>query len=109
MIRDNTLNPSGNGAIVLGGVYHGTCMPDLDGQLFFGNYTTGDVHSIPASSTSIAFTSATDYTSSLDPNHGTAQALLTNMSSFGFDGSGELYIASFDVNNPTAVYRIEVQ
>jgi glucose/arabinose dehydrogenase len=96
--RDGT----GQCSVVAGGVYRGTCMPDMVGRFFFGDYCSGEVRSFPASSDTIEYSATTDHTSDVDPQG----VLYGRLSSFGTDGYGELYVAAMQGG---AVYRIEVE
>jgi glucose/arabinose dehydrogenase len=67
-------------SITGGYVYRGSALPALAGNYFYADYCTGSIHSIkyPATSTG-------DWTSILSPSGG-------NISSFGQDARGELYV-----------------
>jgi len=71
---------SSNICSVTGGyVYRGSAIPGLDGHYFFADYCAGMVKSVKWPSVTVG-----DWTSQLSPG--------TNISSFGQDNKGELYI-----------------
>ncbi len=96
--RDGT----GQCSVIGGFVYRGTCMPDMVGEYFFGDYCSGEVRSFDATASTIAFASTTDHTADLDP----ADLLYGRLSGFGVDGYNELYVTALQSG---AVYRIEVE
>ena len=71
------------GTSVTGGyVYRGTAIPELQGSYVYGDFSTGRIWAIPATS----------------PQGTTAQELLNtpyNISSFGEDNAGELYVIHY--------------
>jgi len=83
------------GQTIIGGyVYRGSAIPGLDGTYIFGDYlgpeTTGgrtEVFSLNYDGSTVS--SLTDLTSELNPG---ATPLITNISSFGVDTAGEMYI-----------------
>ncbi|MBP6629809.1 MAG: PQQ-dependent sugar dehydrogenase [Kofleriaceae bacterium] len=87
-------------SVVAGYVYNGTCMPDLAGQFFYGDYCTGQVNTFRF--VGGAATDAQERTMDLDPQ----RLLEGRLSSFGVDGYGELYVTA---RNAGRVYRIEVE
>ncbi|MCA9680527.1 MAG: PQQ-dependent sugar dehydrogenase [Kofleriaceae bacterium] len=93
---------TGQCAVMGGVVYRGSCMPDLVGRYFFGDYCSGEVRSFPASTGTIAYADTTDHTTDLDPQ----QLLYGHLVSFTTDGFNEVYISSMQTG---AVYRIEVE
>lgn len=93
---------TGQCSVIMGGVYRGTCMPDMVGRVFFGDYCSGEVRSFPASTNQLDYSATTDHTSDVDPSG----LLYGRISSFGVDGYGELYVAALQAG---AVYRIEVE
>jgi glucose/arabinose dehydrogenase len=93
---------TGQCSVIVGGVYRGTCMPDLVGQVFFGDYCSGEVRTFPATSTSLDYGATTDRTSDLDPQG----VLFGRLSGFGVDGYNELYVTALQSGE---VYRIEVE
>ncbi len=81
---------SGECAVIGGAVYRGCRMPDLDGLYFFGDRCSGDLRSFRI--VGGAATDLRDRTAELDP-----QNLLANdLTSFGRDGRGELYLLDGD-------------
>ena len=85
------------GCAVMGGfVYDGCAIPDLQGQYFFGDFCTGRVWSVDA-----------DSPAPLVPTERTLELFAgsppSNLTSFGRDGHGELYV--LDLSG--LVYRIE--
>jgi glucose/arabinose dehydrogenase len=81
------------GCSVTGGwVYRGTAIPSLDGVYFYGDFCTAKVKSFRWSAATGA-TDHWDWKQALDPD-----GELTNLSSFGVDAAGELYLASLDGN-----------
>jgi len=92
------------GCSVVGGyVYRGSCMPDLVGTYFWGDYCTGVIKSFLYQNGE-----ATDQTDRSDDLQA-PQSLYGNLSSFGVDGYGELYVTRLGNSGPGAVYRIEVE
>ena len=90
-------------SILAGPVYRGSCMPDLAGRAFFGDYATGEVRSLLASSNKTAYAQTTDHTSDLDPS---PRKLEGDFSSFGTDIYGEIYLT---VLRAGRLYRIELE
>ncbi len=90
-------------SILAGPVYRGGCMPDLVGRVFFGDYATGEVRSLPATQNKVAYNDTTDHTSDLDP---APRKLEGQFSSFGTDAFGEVYVTALRSGR---VYRIEVE
>lgn len=85
------------GCAVMGGfVYDGCAIPDLQGQYFFGDFCTARVWTVEA-----------DGSAPLVPLDRTAElfgtSTLSNLTSFGRDGHGELYVLDL----AGTVYRIE--
>ncbi len=93
----------GSASILAGPVYRGACMTDLVGRMFFGDYGTGVVRSFPSSSNRIAHDSTMDHTADLDPS---PSRLPGDLSSFGTDAYGELYVTTLRGGR---VYRIELE
>jgi glucose/arabinose dehydrogenase len=96
--------PHSNDAIigrsVTGGyVYRGCRMPDLDGRYFFADYNNDWVRSFKLEDGQA--TDVRDHTAEL--NAGIAPSRIQNVSAFGVDGRGDLYIA--DVDNGD-LYRV---
>ena len=72
------------GASITGGiVYRGPSVPELTGTYVYADFVTGRIWGLE-------YNSPTDYTNALLLNSG------KNISSFGVDASGELYLCSFD-------------
>lgn len=68
-------------------MYRGSALPDLQGTYFFADFCSDQIWSFRYDGN--ALTGFTDRTSELAPGGGLS---LENISSFGEDGSGELYI-----------------
>jgi glucose/arabinose dehydrogenase len=78
------------GCSITGGfVYRGKALPLLDGAYFYADYCTALVRSFRWKSGSV--TDAWDWRATLDP-----EQQLANISSFGEDADGEMYIVSLD-------------
>jgi glucose/arabinose dehydrogenase len=85
--------PRTEGRSITGGyVYRGSEIPELVGRYFYGDFATGFIRSFE-----IVGTAAVNH---LD--HTWDLGTVNRLSSFGTDGSGELYVVSLDGN----VYRI---
>jgi hypothetical protein len=75
---------------VTGGfVYRGRALPALDGLYFYADYCTGMIRSVRWDGTAVA--DVWDWRAALDP-----EEQLANVSSFGEDAAGELYLLSLD-------------
>ena len=72
-------------------MYRGTAIPNLQGTYFFADYCSGQIWSF--SYNGIDLTDFTDRTVELDPGNGLS---INQISSFGEDGTGELYIVDID-------------
>ncbi len=84
------------GYCITGGyVYRGCAMPWLQGQYFFGDYTTSKIWTGQLNAAGTALTGVTDRTSQLSGGSGLA--------SFGEDAEGELYLVYRDSGT---VYKI---
>ncbi len=84
----------GDGCSITGGlVYRGCEIPDLDGTYFFGDYCSARIWSFRYDGVSI--TDFVERTAELDPVGGPA---IIDITSFGEDAFGELYICSQDGN-----------
>ena len=94
---------SDEGAIVAGPVYRGTCMPDLTGQFFYGDYKAGKIRTLRVQNGQAM--DRVDRTRDLDPN-GSILGSTTGMASFGVDGYNEVYVMALMAGR---VYRIEVE
>ncbi len=103
--RNNNGNPDinegllrdSNGAAIIGGfVYRGNKIPGLCGRYFYGNHQGGVVKSIVVQNGQRMG----------DPVTHTSLSVPGNITSFGEDGEGELYMASLNNN---AIYKIEAQ
>lgn len=76
---------------VTGGyVYRGSAIPEIDGTYFFGDFCTGKIWSFKWNGTNL--TEFQDRTAELIPDIGS----INNISSFGEDAGGELYIVDLD-------------
>jgi glucose/arabinose dehydrogenase len=84
-------------AVTGGYVYRGNAIPNLSGTYFFGDYCSGQVWSFRYDG--IDITKFTERTTQLVPGNGLS---INNISSFGEDGAGNLYIVDLDGE----VYRI---
>jgi glucose/arabinose dehydrogenase len=91
---------NGECSVVGGWVYRGTCMPDLAGTYFFGDYCGGKVRTLKVAGGQA--TEQMDRTEELDPEG----LLYQGLSSFGIDGYNELYVTQVASGR---VYRIEVE
>jgi hypothetical protein len=86
--------PHPEGISITGGyVYHGSAIPELDGRYFYGDFATGFIRSFAVAGG--AATYPLDHTSELGS--------VSSLSSFGTDGSGELYVVSLS----GSVYRLD--
>jgi glucose/arabinose dehydrogenase len=93
---------SGPKCSVTGGyVYRGAAIPDLVGTYFFADFCSDQIWSFHA--VSGAVTHLQERTAELTPESGDP---ITNISSFGEDGAGELYIVQRDGVGGGAVFRI---
>lgn len=81
----------GNCSITGGYVYRGAAIPDLDGTYFFADFCTGKIWSFVRSGSTVS--QFTDRTAELKPITGET---INNVSSFGEDDKGELYIVDRD-------------
>jgi glucose/arabinose dehydrogenase len=82
--------PRADGHSVTGGyVYRGTAIPGLQGTYFFGDYVFGTIWSFDYNGTINNFTNRS---AELDPPGGRS---IGNISSFGEDANGELYIVDY--------------
>ena len=78
--------PHGEGCSITGGsVYRGKALPALDGVYFYADYCTGLLRSFRWSKDGLR--DAWDWKAALD-----REGVLQQISSFGTDGDGELYI-----------------
>jgi glucose/arabinose dehydrogenase len=84
---------SGRCSITGGYVYRGCAIPDLNGTYFFGDYCTGNIYSFVK--TVGGTTAVTDRTAELG-------SLGMNISSFGQDAFGEIYIVDYS----GSIYKI---
>ena len=91
---------NGDCSVVAGHVYRGTCMPDLAGHFFFGDYCGGTVRTLRVQGG--AAVDQVDRTEDVDPDG----LLYQGLSSFGTDGYNELYVTQVASGR---VYRIEVE
>ena len=79
----------GSQSITGGYVYRGSAVPELTGTYFFADYITGSVYALEQENGTMV--EVTDETESLNTNGIT----LSNISSFGEDSNGELYIVDY--------------
>ena len=98
-------DPANPCSVVGGVVYRGTCMPDVVGEYFFGDYCTGYIKS---------FTFKSGEQPDIDDRSddlNTDNLTRSNLSSFGTDGFGELYVTALgkDPLDSGTVYRVEVE
>jgi glucose/arabinose dehydrogenase len=91
---------NGECSVVAGHVYRGTCMPDMAGTFFFGDYCGGTLRTLRVQGGQAVDT--TDRTEEIDPDG----LLYQGLSSFGTDGYNELYVTQVASGR---VYRIEVE
>ncbi len=82
---------SGNCSISGGYVYRGCAVPDLDGTYFYADFCTGRVWSFRYDGQGI--TGFLDRSAELDPP---GAPTIDNVSSFGEDARGEIYIVDYD-------------
>jgi glucose/arabinose dehydrogenase len=90
----------GSGALqgnsVTGGYVYRGPVTSLVGQYIFGDFVNGNIWSVPAASLAqgqtLASSGFTDRRTAFAPNAGT----ITNISSFGLDQAGNLYIVDYD-------------
>ena len=78
-------------AITGGYVYRGRAIPDLQGRYFFGDYCSGQIYT--GEFQGGALVNVTDRTAELAPGGGIT---INNITSFGEDAFGELYICDGD-------------
>jgi len=93
---------TGQCSVIMAGVYRGTCMPDLTGRVFLGDYCSGEVRSFAADVSTIDYATTTDHTDDLDPDN----ELYQHISGFGVDGYAELYVTALQTGK---VFRIQVE
>lgn len=93
------------GNSVTGGYVYRGPVESLRGQYFFGDYITGNIFSINTATvvqgTTIPAANFTLRKTAFTPNAG----VINNISSFGVDQAGNLYIVDFDGE----IFRLEVQ
>ena len=78
------------GCSITGGiVYRGRALPELDGAYFYSDYCTAILRSLRWKNGAVA--DHWDWKAALDPDN-----ILTQVSSFGEDADGELYLLSLD-------------
>lgn len=94
-----TLDRTGQSGSIIGGrLYEGTCMPDVRGTYVFGDYNSGRVWT--STFADGALVGIDDQTAEIDP-----QGLLyADISAFGTDGYGELYVMALSRGR---LYRFE--
>ncbi|HYR96397.1 MAG TPA: PQQ-dependent sugar dehydrogenase, partial [Candidatus Binatus sp.] len=88
----STFQPEKGQAVTGGFVYRGCRMPDLRGRYFYSDFYTAFIRSFMGVSGGNA-QDLQNHTAALDPP-GSAQ--INNVSSFGEDARGEIYIADYD-------------
>jgi hypothetical protein len=88
----STFQPEKGQAVTGGFVYRGCRMPDLRGRYFYSDFYTAFIRSFMGVSGGDA-QSLQNHTAALDPPGTVA---INNVSSFGEDARGELYIADYD-------------
>jgi glucose/arabinose dehydrogenase len=88
-------------SITGGYVYRGSAIPELQGQYFFADYCSNQIHSLRI--VDGAVTDLQDRTAELAPGQGLT---IENIASFGEDGLGELYIVDRTANLLGEVYKI---
>jgi len=80
------------GCSITGGyVYRGTALPMLTGRYFYADYCTAMVRSLRWNGPGQPVTDVWDWRAALDPDE-----RLANLSSFGEDAAGEIYLLSLD-------------
>lgn len=86
------------GATIIGGyVVRGGHLGELEGAYLFGDYISDRIWAIRYDDSFIAITEALDVTDIFNPRDpGTGQRLITDLSSFGEDGFGRLYLVDYD-------------
>jgi glucose/arabinose dehydrogenase len=85
--------PGGSCVSITGGyVYRGCLMPNYDGRYFYGDYCEGFVRSLVIDRDTGSVTDEQTHTSELDPGGD----LRFDLTSFGTDAEGELYIVDRD-------------
>jgi len=82
----------GNCSITGGYVARGPLLPNFDGRYFFADYCVGDLKSIDPANPGIS------------TNHDSDVSISGNISSFGEDANGDLYVV---VLNPGRIYRLQ--
>lgn len=81
----------GNCSVTGGYVYRGAAIPELDGTYFFADFCTGKIWSFVRSGNTVS--QFTDRTAELHPITGET---INNITSFGEDDKGEIYIVDRD-------------
>jgi hypothetical protein len=89
-IHDYT-HAGGNCSITGGYVYRGAAIPELDGTYFYGDFCTGKIWSFKRNGSGV--TQLADRTAELRPQAG---GTINNITSFGEDDRGEIYIVDRD-------------
>ncbi len=79
----------GRQSITGGYVYRGTCLPDLQGKYFFGDFAGEQVYTFEYAAGAIS--NFQEITETLDP-----ESHIAGLTSFGQDSFGELYVISRD-------------
>ena len=92
-------NPDGDGCVVIGGlVYRGTCMSQMVGQYFFADRCMGRIKTFAYQEGQTP--SPVDHAADFDRT-----LLEGQLSSFGVDGFGEMYVTALGAG---ILYRVEV-
>ena len=91
---------NGENSVIAGAVYRGTCMSDLGGVFFYGDYGSGKVKTLRMQGGQAV--DRLDRTDDVDPDG----LLYQQLASFGVDGFQELYVTA---RTSGRVYRIEVE
>jgi glucose/arabinose dehydrogenase len=90
------------GASITGGyVYRGTALPELQGQYFFSDFTSGRTWSLRYDGNRVS--NLKDWSSQLDPDGQGPLTMAFQIASFGEDAAGELYMVTIGRGT---VYRI---
>jgi hypothetical protein len=88
---------------VTGGYVYRGPVESLRGQYVFGDFVSGNLWSLPVSSLSPGTTVPSSQFTVRNADFAPVQGTIDNVSSFGLDQAGNLYIVDFDGE----IYRIE--
>ncbi len=91
------------GRSVTGGYVYAGPVESLRGQYFFGDFVTGNSWSIPVSQLALGSTVPSSQFIIRTTDFAPAQGAINNISSFGLDQSGNLFIVDFDGE----IFRVE--